>query len=196
MLRPDDYVITTYRDHGQALARGMTPRALMAELFGRQDGCARGKGGSMHMFDTQHELPRRPRHRRRPRAARGRRRLRHQVPRRRSGHRLLHGRVGGEHRRLPRGAEHGGALEAALCVHHREQPVRHGHGARARVGHPRHLRARRRVQHAPRPVRRAGRLRRPRRRSARPSSARGRSRSRRCSRSAPTASWATRCPTR
>ena len=52
-LRPDDYVITTYRDHGQALARGMTPRAVMAELFGRSDGCARGKGGSMHMFDRQ-----------------------------------------------------------------------------------------------------------------------------------------------
>ena len=52
-LRPDDYVITTYRDHGQALARGMTPRAVMAELFGRSDGCARGKGGSMHMFDKQ-----------------------------------------------------------------------------------------------------------------------------------------------
>jgi len=52
MLRPDDYVITTYRDHGQALARGITPRAIMAELFGRQDGCARGKGGSMHLFDA------------------------------------------------------------------------------------------------------------------------------------------------
>ncbi|MBA3672888.1 MAG: pyruvate dehydrogenase (acetyl-transferring) E1 component subunit alpha, partial [Gemmatimonadaceae bacterium] len=52
MLRPDDYVITTYRDHGQALARGLTPRAVMAELFGRQDGCAKGKGGSMHMFDA------------------------------------------------------------------------------------------------------------------------------------------------
>ena len=51
-LRPDDYVITTYRDHGQALARGITPRAVMAELFGRVDGCARGKGGSMHMFDA------------------------------------------------------------------------------------------------------------------------------------------------
>jgi pyruvate dehydrogenase E1 component alpha subunit len=50
-LREDDYIITTYRDHGQALARGMTPRAIMAELFGRQDGCARGKGGSMHLFD-------------------------------------------------------------------------------------------------------------------------------------------------
>jgi pyruvate dehydrogenase E1 component alpha subunit len=51
LLRPDDYVITTYRDHGQALARGMAPRTVMAELFGRQDGCSRGKGGSMHMFD-------------------------------------------------------------------------------------------------------------------------------------------------
>ncbi|HVA56513.1 MAG TPA: pyruvate dehydrogenase (acetyl-transferring) E1 component subunit alpha [Gemmatimonadaceae bacterium] len=50
-LRPDDYVITTYRDHGQALVRGITPRAVMAELFGRVDGCVHGKGGSMHMFD-------------------------------------------------------------------------------------------------------------------------------------------------
>lgn len=50
-LREDDYVITTYRDHGQALARGISPRAIMAELFGRADGCARGKGGSMHLFD-------------------------------------------------------------------------------------------------------------------------------------------------
>jgi pyruvate dehydrogenase E1 component alpha subunit len=52
VLRPDDYVITTYRDHGIALARGMSARAVMAELFGRQDGCSRGKGGSMHLFDT------------------------------------------------------------------------------------------------------------------------------------------------
>ena len=51
VLRPDDYIITTYRDHGQALARGLTPRTVMAELFGRVDGCAHGKGGSMHMFD-------------------------------------------------------------------------------------------------------------------------------------------------
>jgi pyruvate dehydrogenase E1 component alpha subunit len=50
-LRPDDYVITTYRDHGQALARGVPPRAVMAELFGKVDGCSRGKGGSMHLFD-------------------------------------------------------------------------------------------------------------------------------------------------
>ncbi|MBI3791274.1 MAG: pyruvate dehydrogenase (acetyl-transferring) E1 component subunit alpha [Gemmatimonadetes bacterium] len=56
MLRPDDYVITTYRDHGQALARGLSARAIMAELFGRSDGCARGKGGSMHLFDKQHNF--------------------------------------------------------------------------------------------------------------------------------------------
>jgi pyruvate dehydrogenase E1 component alpha subunit len=52
-LREDDYVITSYRDHGQALARGMSPRAIMAELFGRADGCAKGKGGSMHLFDRE-----------------------------------------------------------------------------------------------------------------------------------------------
>src|ERR1043165_5730283 len=51
ILRPDDYVITTYRDHGQALARGMAPRSVMSELFGRADGVVRGKGGSMHLFD-------------------------------------------------------------------------------------------------------------------------------------------------
>jgi len=51
VLRPDDYVVTAYRDHGQALARGMSPRTVMAELFGRRDGSSGGKGGSMHLFD-------------------------------------------------------------------------------------------------------------------------------------------------
>ncbi|MBI3567895.1 MAG: pyruvate dehydrogenase (acetyl-transferring) E1 component subunit alpha [Gemmatimonadetes bacterium] len=51
LLREDDYVITTYRDHGQAIVRGVPPRNVMAELFGRVDGCSKGKGGSMHMFD-------------------------------------------------------------------------------------------------------------------------------------------------
>jgi len=51
-LRPDDYVISAYREHGQALARGMTSRAVMAELFGKAAGCSKGKGGSMHLFDA------------------------------------------------------------------------------------------------------------------------------------------------
>ena len=50
-LRDDDYVMASYREHGQALARGISPRAVMAELFGRVDGCSKGKGGSMHLFD-------------------------------------------------------------------------------------------------------------------------------------------------
>lgn len=52
VLREDDYVITAYRDHGLALARGVSARSVMAELFGRRDGCAGGKGGSMHLFDA------------------------------------------------------------------------------------------------------------------------------------------------
>jgi pyruvate dehydrogenase E1 component alpha subunit len=55
-LQPDDYVITTYRDHGIALAKGMTPRALLAELFGKVTGCSKGLGGSMHMFDKEHHM--------------------------------------------------------------------------------------------------------------------------------------------
>jgi len=55
-LQPDDYVITTYRDHGLALARGMTPRAAMAELFGKVTGCSKGLGGSMHFFDVEHHM--------------------------------------------------------------------------------------------------------------------------------------------
>ena len=51
-LRPDDYITTAYRDHGQALARGISARAVMAELFGKATGCSRGKGGSMHLFDA------------------------------------------------------------------------------------------------------------------------------------------------
>jgi pyruvate dehydrogenase E1 component alpha subunit len=52
-LRPDDYITSAYREHGQALARGMTARAVMAELFGKATGCSHGKGGSMHLFDAK-----------------------------------------------------------------------------------------------------------------------------------------------
>lgn len=51
-LRQDDYVITSYRDHGQALAKGMSADAIMAELYGKATGCSKGKGGSMHFFDS------------------------------------------------------------------------------------------------------------------------------------------------
>jgi pyruvate dehydrogenase E1 component alpha subunit len=50
-LRSSDYLISTYRSHGHALVRGTPPENVMAELFGRVDGCSHGRGGSMHMFD-------------------------------------------------------------------------------------------------------------------------------------------------
>jgi pyruvate dehydrogenase E1 component alpha subunit len=51
VLRPDDYSISTYREHGHCLAKGSDPRRVMAELYGRRDGLCKGKGGSMHLFD-------------------------------------------------------------------------------------------------------------------------------------------------
>ncbi|MEK7381838.1 MAG: pyruvate dehydrogenase (acetyl-transferring) E1 component subunit alpha [Elusimicrobiota bacterium] len=51
-LREDDYAICSYREHGQALVRGIPPGAVMAELFGKATGCSKGKGGSMHLFDA------------------------------------------------------------------------------------------------------------------------------------------------
>ena len=50
-IRQDDYVLASYREHGLALAKGMSARSIMAELFGKATGCSKGKGGSMHMFD-------------------------------------------------------------------------------------------------------------------------------------------------
>lgn len=55
-MRPDDYLITAYRDHANALARGIPPEAVMAELFGKRDGIVKGKGGSMHMFSKAHGM--------------------------------------------------------------------------------------------------------------------------------------------
>src|SRR3954471_7915136 len=51
-LGPDDYITCSYREHGHALARGISARAVMAELFGKAAGCSKGKGGSMHLFDA------------------------------------------------------------------------------------------------------------------------------------------------
>jgi pyruvate dehydrogenase E1 component alpha subunit len=49
---PDDAIVATYREHGQALARGVPAGALMAEMYGKANGCCRGRGGSMHVFDV------------------------------------------------------------------------------------------------------------------------------------------------
>lgn len=52
-LEPEDAVIATYREHGQALARGVPARVIMAEMYGKLEGCCRGRGGSMHIFDAE-----------------------------------------------------------------------------------------------------------------------------------------------
>ena len=56
-MHPDeDYVCSTYRDHVHALSAGVPPKAVMAELFGKETGCSRGRGGSMHLFSAEHKL--------------------------------------------------------------------------------------------------------------------------------------------
>ncbi len=52
-VRKDDYVLTSYREHVHAIAKGMSPESVMAELYGKATGCSKGKGGSMHMFDKE-----------------------------------------------------------------------------------------------------------------------------------------------
>lgn len=55
-IRPEDKIITAYRDHGLALAKGMSAKSIMAELFGKATGCSKGKGGSMHFFSKEHHF--------------------------------------------------------------------------------------------------------------------------------------------
>ena len=55
-LEPDDYILTSYREHGHALVRGMDPGEVMAELYGKQSGVSKGKGGSMHLFDKRRKF--------------------------------------------------------------------------------------------------------------------------------------------
>lgn len=56
VLRKDDSMVTAYRDHAHAISKGITPRAVMAELMAKQTGCSKGKGGSMHMFSKEHKF--------------------------------------------------------------------------------------------------------------------------------------------
>ena len=51
-LTPDDNIVSTYREHGHALVRGLSPGVVMAEMYGKANGCCRGRGGSMHLFDV------------------------------------------------------------------------------------------------------------------------------------------------
>jgi pyruvate dehydrogenase E1 component subunit alpha len=53
VLAPEDAIVATYREHGHALVRGVSARAIMAEMYGKQEGCSRGRGGSMHLFDAK-----------------------------------------------------------------------------------------------------------------------------------------------
>jgi pyruvate dehydrogenase E1 component alpha subunit len=55
-LRPKDYVYSTYREHGHAIAKGIDPKAVMAELFGKETGTSHGRGGSMHLFSQEHRF--------------------------------------------------------------------------------------------------------------------------------------------
>ncbi len=55
-IRKDDYVFASYREHAHALVQGTSSRAIMAELFGKAEGCSGGKGGSMHLFDVEHNF--------------------------------------------------------------------------------------------------------------------------------------------
>jgi pyruvate dehydrogenase E1 component alpha subunit len=56
VMRPNDYIVSSYREHGHAILKGIEPRAVMAELLGKATGCSRGKGGSMHMYSAEHRL--------------------------------------------------------------------------------------------------------------------------------------------
>src|SRR4051812_50203412 len=53
VLKPEDSMITAYRDHAHAIAKGVSSRSIMAELYGKATGCSKGKGGSMHMFSKE-----------------------------------------------------------------------------------------------------------------------------------------------
>ncbi|MET0593066.1 MAG: thiamine pyrophosphate-dependent enzyme, partial [Polyangiaceae bacterium] len=55
-LKPEDYVVGTYRDHGLAIAKGTSAKQVMAELYGKETGCSKGLGGSMHLFDAEHNM--------------------------------------------------------------------------------------------------------------------------------------------
>ena len=158
-LRETDYLMSTYREHGQALARGTDATAVMAELFGREGGCSSGRGGSMHLFDWDKRflggygivggsLP-----------LVGRRRARLRLHGDRGRDPLHDGRRRHQPGHLRRDDEPRRAVEAAGRLRDHQQPVRDGHGAASPLGGHRpvaQVRGLRRARHA---LRRHGRAR-------------------------------------
>ena len=127
-LRPEDSIVTTYRDHGHALARGIPAQSLMAEMYGKATGCSRGRGGSMHFFDVSRRfyggyaivgggLP----------IAAGIA-LADKMRGEPQHHGLLLRRRRRRRGRVPRDDEPGRALAPAGPLPLREQPLRDGHG--------------------------------------------------------------------
>ena len=152
-----DVFASTHRAHAHALARGMHPNALMAELYGKIEGCSHGYGGSMHLYDVEHRLPRRQRGRRRRAAGDHRRRARVQAAQGAARRRGVLRRRGDEHRHLPRVAEPRAALAGARRVRLREQPLRGVDAGLAAAADQGPGQARGRVRHALDHRRRAGR---------------------------------------
>ena len=129
VLRDDDFVITAYRDHGHALARGMGANEAMAELAGPLHRLLQGQGRLDALLRRREGLPRRPRHRRQPYPGGRRRGLRQQVSRQGFGLHLLLRRRRHEPRVAPRGLQHGQPVEAPGDLRRREQHDVDGHPA-------------------------------------------------------------------
>ena len=129
-----DAQITGYRDHGHMLVMGLDPKGVMAELTGRQGGLSAGQGRLDAHVLQRAPLLRRQRHRRRAGVARHRAGLCREVQGRGLGQPHLFRRRRGQPGPGLRELQHGQALEPAGRLHRREQPLRHGHLGRARLG--------------------------------------------------------------
>ena len=122
-LRPDDQLTTTYRCHGYPIALGTDPKALMAEIYGRETGICKGYGGSMHLTDVERGFLGTSGIVGAGHPARGRRRVGGADPRKGPGRALVLRRRRVEAGRVPRDAEHRVALEAARRLRDGEQQL-------------------------------------------------------------------------
>ena len=142
-MRPDDWTFCTYRGHAHTLARGASMAGVLGELMGRQCGLLGGKGGSMHLTDVEQGRDGLLRDHRRAPAGGGGRRVERAVSRHRAGRGVLLRRRHDQHRRVPRGAQLLGGVEAAGGLRVREQSLHGVHadqlgdGGRASGGGPR-----------------------------------------------------------